>query len=1139
MTSPSDLRQPLEAAVAALQSQRAILGDALVDAALAPLLEHLALLRAAPSQAGPATPPEPVRRLRQVSVLFLDIVGSTQLIQTLTPEDVQAVVDGALSAFAAIVKEHGGEVLRYAGDNLKVAFGAHGTAGTREDDAERAVKCGLALLAEAVRRGEEVRRLHGHDGFNARVGIHTGGVVRGGGVENDNSLSGLAVNIAARLEQAAPAGTLRISVDTYRQVQGRFDVQAQPVLQVKGLQEPLQTFLVLGERERRLRGLRHGVEGTASVLVGRDAELAQLRALVARVLTPGALGAATVVGEAGLGKSRLLAEVVTEAMAEVMTEAQAALPSDLLVPERAAALWSASGHPQGLNQPCGLLRDLLFWHHGVKDSDTQAQAQQKFAAALAPIFGAAAAEQTALLGQLIGLDYSASPFMAGILRDGKQLRARGFHAWAEYMRLQAAQQPLVLVLDDLQWADDESLNAIDHLVAVGAALPIVLLCGARPELLQRRPDWGAAWPTHQTLTLTPLATEAGDALAQALLQRMAEPSRQLQALLSSQAAGNPYYMEALLQMLVDRGVNQTGGERWQVQEDRLRNLQVPPTLVGVLQATLDALAAGERQSLQQASVVGAQFWDEALAAINPQALAHLPALARRELALAQLQSAFDQTQEYAFRHHLLHQVTYGTVLKPDKREGHHRAALWLQARSAGREAEMASQMAEHFERAGVTDRAIHYWTQAAEDASRRQADKAALAHTERALALDDGTDLQLQFRLYRVRTNVAERSGDAAASDLEIAALGGLAERLDDDLLRLEVAKHQIWRYLQGGQFEAALALGSERIARVAGRSPVAEAPVRGRMLVALIRLHRTDEALAFGQEGLEFAQSTGNLSAVGALSNNLGVMQLESNSEGLGQAHFQRSLEAYNAAGDRHGAITARINLATREGQLGNFAASRDLHLLNLQDCQEIGHRGMEAMTCANLSHVFYQLGDLSSAELWALRGLRVAEVTGDRWAVAFASSGAHLAAYAQGRFPKALDYARRAHSAFADCSAQEEAWTYRSAVACTLQAMGQQAAARAEAEAVLADVAAQGGWREVINGPVFLYRVLASQGDHRASTLLITASQNLDALAQRQSALVPREAFVRIDAVWRELGDALTSLRDGGSDTAAMDSQ
>ena len=183
--------------------------------------------------------------------------------------------------------------------------------------------------------------------------------------------------------------------------------------------------------------------------------------------------------------------------------------------------------------------------------------------------------------------------------------------------------------------------------------------------------------------------------------------------------------------------------------------------------------------------------------------------------------------------------------------------------------------------------------------------------------------------------------------------------------------------------------------------------------------------------------------------------------------------------------------------------------------------------MVCANLSHVLYQLGDLSGAESSALRGLRVAEVTGDRWAEAYAAGGAHLAAYAEGRFPEALAYAQRAHQAFADYSAREEAQTYRSAVACTLHAMGQQAAAWDEAEAVMAEVTAQGGWGEAIDGPVFLHRVLAAQGDPRASTLLMTASQNLDALAHRYSALLPRETFVRTAAAWREIGDVLAATR------------
>jgi len=1131
MTSPSDLRQPLEAAIAELRSRRTVLGDTLVDAALAPLLKRLAALSAAPEQTDLTTAAEPSRRLRQVSVLFLDLVGSTQLIQTLDPEEVQAVVDGALAAFTAIVRQYGGEVLRYAGDNLKVAFGAHDTAGTREDDAERAVHCGLALLAEAARRGDEVKRLHGHEGFNARVGIHTGGVVRGGGVENDNSLSGLAVNIAARLEQAAPAGALRISVDTYRQVQGRFDVQAQPALLVKGLQEPLQTFLVMGERERRLRGLRHGVEGTASALVGRDAELTQLREVTARVFTQGGLSAATVVGEAGLGKSRLLAE----ALAEVMPEAKAALPDDLLLPARAAALWSASSHPQGLNQPCGLLRDLLFWHHGVKDSDTQAQAQQKFAAALAPIFGETANEQTALLGQLIGLDYSASPFIAGILRDGKQLRARGFHAWAQYLRLQAVRLPLVLVLDDLQWADDESLDAIEYLVAVGGELPLMLLCGARPELLQRRPDWGNTWPAHQRLVLAPLAEPASHALAGALLQRLAQPAPQLHALLSAQAAGNPFYMEALMQMLVDTGFIQTqtseSGEsaRWQVQDSQLQTLKVPTTLVAVLQATLDALKPGERQCLQQASVVGALFWDEALAAINPQAPAHLPAIARRELALSQLQSAFERTQAYAFRHHLLHQVTYGTVLKPDKREGHYRAALWLQARSAGREAEMASQMAEHFERAGVTDRAVHYWTQAAEDASRRQADSAALAHAERALALDDGSDLRGQVRIHRARAAAFMRAGRAAEHAEVIAVLESLADRLDDDVLRLAVATDQVWRLYLDSHFKEAVDLGQRRLARGESHSPADAARVHNVVFVALCRLGRFDEALVHGQRGLEQARTVGDLLTQGHIHNNIALLiHLDANRVSQALVCLKQALDAYSAAGSRFSVALVQVNLALVDDTLCRPERAREELLRTLQVCQEVGARQTEAMVRANLSLHLCEQGEPHGAHAHALRGLLLAQGAGDRFSQAQAHAGVYVAARALGFLAEASTHARAARAAFAEHGQWELAWHYASATASLLSAAGESATALAEADAVLAEVAEKGGWTDFcFNGPIHLYRVLAPLGDPRAAGLLQTAHQRLNALADRYAEFVPREQFLRATALRREIGDAWAAVQ------------
>ncbi len=1087
--------EALVAAIAALEGQRGTLGDEVLELAVAPLRARLAHLR---------PPVEPGRRLRQVSVLFLDIVGSTQLIQRLEPEDVQLVVDGALAAFTDVVALHGGEVLRYAGDNLKVAFGANGR---REDDAERAVNCGLALLQEAARQGEAVRRAHGHPDFGARVGVHTGPVLRGGGIENDNSLSGLTVNVAARMEQAALPGTLRISIDTHRQVQGCFDVLEQPALQVRGLPEPMRTFVVLAPRERRLRGLRHGVDGVASALVGRDDELGSLQRLAAEVFAPGGRRAvATVIGEAGLGKSRLLAEF------------EAGLPAAV----RAASLWRASSHPQALHQPYALLRDLLFWHHGVRDSDTQSQAQQTFAAALAPVFGAGADEQTALLGQLIGLDYAASPFVAGILRDGRQLRERGLHAWLQYLRLQAAAQPLVLVLDDLQWADDASLGAIEHLVAEASALPIVVLCAARPELLQRRPGWGAAWTGHLQLSLAPLAAPGREALASGLLARFATPVPALRALLSEQAAGNPYYMESLLQMLVDTGVIQTAGEHWQLQEDRLEGLQVPPTLVGVLQATLDALDPDERRSLQQASVVGTQFWDEALAAIDPRAPEELLALSLRELALPQPESAFEGTREYAFRHHLLHQVTYGTVLRTERREGHHQAALWLQARSAGRESELSNQIAEHFERAGLHEQAIAYWLRAAEDASRRQADTAALAHAARALALDDGSDLRRLVRLHRVRLQVLLREGGAAEHRREIEILESLADRLDDDVLRLSLANDQVWRLCLDARLEDAVALGERRLARAAAQSPADAARVHNVMFVALDRLGRFDEALAHGEQGLEKARAAGDRLTEAAIYNNIGVNHLHANRVVQSREWLTRALATYQAAASRNGALTVHANLALIDELLCRLPEARDQLVRLLQECRDIGSRGMQAVGSANLSLLQYELGDCQGGFDTALQALHFAQVTGDRSAQAYAHRAVRYSAHALGRLPEALEHARASRALFEENGLQAESRMEWAAAIRTRQALGEQAQALEEAEALLAALADQVGWGAPIEGPMYLHQALAKMDDSRAGGLLATAHQSLVAMADVYAGQVPRDVFMGNTVIRRQICEA-----------------
>jgi class 3 adenylate cyclase len=330
--APDAEHRQLQAAIAALEAQRSALGDATVEALLAPARARLAALKATA---------EPAQVLRQVSILFLDVVGSTALSTRLSPEAISAIMDGALARGTALVQAHGGRVLQYAGDNLLAAFGADAVA---EDDAERAVRCGLALAALGTELGREVQAVHGHEGVNVRVGIHSGSVLLGGGVDAAGTIRGMAVNVAARMEQSAPPGSVRVSIDTWRMVQGLFEGDEQPALQVKGVDTPLRTCLVRGERASRGHRASRGVDGLATPLVGREAERAQLQA--------------TVLGEAGLGKSRLLQAFVSELRAR----ADGAAEFEVL---------QASGHLQGQNLAFGLLRELLFDSTGVQDSDSQ------------------------------------------------------------------------------------------------------------------------------------------------------------------------------------------------------------------------------------------------------------------------------------------------------------------------------------------------------------------------------------------------------------------------------------------------------------------------------------------------------------------------------------------------------------------------------------------------------------------------------------------------------------------------------------------------------------------------------------------------------------------------------------------------
>lgn len=936
-------QQQLATAIAALEAQRALLGSAVVDTALGPLRARLATVASADHDS--ITSSVANQALKQVTVLFLDVVDSTTLSQHLDPEEVHAVMDGALARCTVIVEAHRGKVLSYAGDSLLAVFGADEV---HEDDPERAVMAGLALLEEGRQQGERVLQGYGRAGFNVRIGLHTGTVLLGGGVDAESSIRGFTVNVAARMEQSAPAGTLRISHDTYRHVRGVFDLAPQPPITVKGVGAPMLTYLVRRRKPRAFRASTRGVEGIETPMVGREAEMEQLQAAFKRLRAQGTLAVVTLVAEAGLGKSRLLYEFKNWVDARAQT----------------FHLFQGRAYPLTQTQPYGLLRDILAWRLQIADSDSMEVAKQKIELGLAPLFliddnQDMAQSHAHLLGHLIGIDFTESKHVKSIRDDAKQIRNRGFHAAAQMFRRVAVQEgaPLVLLLDDLHWADDGSLDFLNYLMQVNRDVPMLMLAPTRPMLFERRPNWPGIAET-QRIVLNPLNRGSSRQLVNGLLQKLPEVTPELRDLITGGAEGNPFYMEELVKMLVDEGAIVTSDACWSINTEKLLTTRVPQTLTGVLQARLDGLNPAEKLALQQASVIGFVFWDQALAALDPKSPSVLPSLVRRELTVphrdAALDGAVEGVREYAFSHQILHQVTYDTLLKRTRREHHAGVAHWLASQTGARSKDFLGATAEHFVKAGDLEQGCEFFTRAAEHAAQRYAHEVVTGYVARALALTDrlpsptashrqihADPLLMRWRLINVRERTLDLQGRRDEQQADIDALQGLADTLDDDQRRCEVA----WR-----RSTLAMRTGDYRTMERAARESMALAEHTGDTLLGLRGQHRLALALAY----------LGATAAGHALAN-----------EGLVRARALRArpIEALF--------LNALSVIADSQiDQLTSLEMDQQDLLIN----RELGNRRNEAIALGNLGNGWLRLGGNSQARRHLEDALRLARAVGDR---------------------------------------------------------------------------------------------------------------------------------------------------------------
>jgi class 3 adenylate cyclase/tetratricopeptide (TPR) repeat protein len=613
----------------------------------------------APLGAAPA-----VRKERKfATALFADLVGSTSLAEHEDPEVVQSVVGRTFDRLATEIGRYEGFLEKFMGDAVLAVFGiprAH------EDDAERAVRAALemqAILSE-LNRGFAAE---GKPTLAMRIGIEAGEVLvdveRVSG-PRDRMLTGDAVNTAARLEASAEPGQIVVGPAVYASTKDIIEYREMDPLTLKGKAEPVPAWRAL-RIKAKTRGERPRL-GMEARLVGRDEELSLLKQTFNRVQTDDRPALVTVVGPAGVGKSRIVSEL--EHYVEELPE---------------IVYWRRGRCLAYANTAYSALADAVKAQCEIFDDDTAEVAAAKVSAAVGDLFGDDSV--TPQVSALVG---------AGETRDFS--RDELFEAWRRFLERLAARYPLVLVLDDIHWADDGLLDFVDH-VADWAQGPINVVATARAELFEKRPTWGGGKRNATSIYLDPLSPAEGETMLDDLLPGPIQP--ELRHTIVERSEGNPLYVEEIVRKLIDDGVlRATQASQWEVARP-IAGIDLPRSIQGLIAMRLDGLPDDEKAVLQDAAVVGRVFWLGALVALTGRPLAEVrDAIGRlrvKELVVPHEPSAFRDEQEFAFRHGLIRDGAYDSLPKSLRADKHLGIATWARERAGDRADEIAELVATH------------------------------------------------------------------------------------------------------------------------------------------------------------------------------------------------------------------------------------------------------------------------------------------------------------------------------------------------------------------------------------------------------------------------------------------------------------
>jgi predicted ATPase/class 3 adenylate cyclase len=1000
MSAQNTVRQ----AIQALEAQRGIIDDAILEASIAALHEQLKH----------TPPPESRSPANTMTVLYAALSSNLSTTDSSATGKILSALLAINAELKAVVEKYGAAVDPSVNYDLIARFEGDDPQKTAHD----AVMAALELLIE--RRAISARQIEKVDRripFTLHIGIHTGDSVMQLGKTSASTKDQRADtdwHILNALHKHTAPNTILVSQQTYRYVRETFAIHDPESVEVESISQTITAYRVERVRSHPITLPLPTVSGVTANLIGRNQELDQLKTTFRKVLGDQSCQTFTVIGATGIGKSRLVYEFV---------EWLESLP-DLV--------WHFAGHamPESRRQPFALLRRILANYFNINVSDTQSQAKEKLLRGMREFFGDDDLYKAHFIGHLIGLDFSDSPVLHGILHDARQIHDNAFHYFFQFIRavIYATDRPAVIAVEDIHTADEGSLALLGYLINHGENLPLMIVFTAQPQLSNLYLPWRQSELNSHEINLAPLSERATNILVSELLRNVSDAPPQLLDHIVKRSGGNPNLVEEYIRLLIKDGIIMVDEDRWSVDIHNLPDDETRLSFQTLVEARTQQLSEYEIEILQFGAIIGTQFWDQAVAHLAdesdpsvPRIAMALESLVRQNLIIPQEKTDFSDAVEYRFSHVRLQQWLLETIPSERRQSAHAQTAAWLIGRSFNRVGSQAAVIADHFLQSGEIERAIKWFGLAARQARDVFAPEMAIIHYERALQcmeegayrprkrieLLDGLGLTLveqhryaeahgvfenliktaaqigdnhsQIRAWNALSDAQIQSSDPHAAVESAIQAEDLARsvKIDvkEDMMRAYLNQSRAWMQLAeldraADTCERALTL----VETIDNQESHVEVHSQMGYVYANAKMPDYGRAINQYNVALAFARELGDLWHTSAIAQQIAELAFSRGDYQIAHLMYETVHQVAEEIGDRHAVLRAIIDLSATWNALGEHKTAwkilnRQLGVIEREDSPV-----MLSTALANGAEALHGIGEAEDALVMAYRALEIA---------------------------------------------------------------------------------------------------------------------------------------------------------------------